>query len=99
MGFECICWYLRVLRVLRIFEGFEGLEEIDLEYTRTDVLYYIEVRWLNKLNKGSMASRMYDLLPKICECFQNNKMVKKFPFIFDDVQALHLAFLSDMFTS
>ena len=99
MGFECICRYLRVLRVLRIFEGFEGfegLEEIDLEYTRTDVLYYIEVRWLNI---GSMASRMYDLLPKICEFFQNNNMVKKFPFIFDDVQALHLAFLSDMFTS
>ena len=43
-----------------------------------------------------MASRMYYLLPKIREYFQNKNMVEKFPFIFDEVWALRLAFFSDI---
>ena len=41
------------------------LEEIDSEYT--NVLYYTEVRWLSK---GSVASRMYYLLPKFADFFK-----------------------------
>ena len=67
------------------------LEEMDSEYT--NVLYYTEVRWLSK---GSMASRMYYLFLKIREFFQNNNMVEKFAFLFDDAWALHLAFLSNI---
>ena len=43
-----------------------------------------------------MASRMYYLLPKIREFFQNNNIVEKFAFLFDDAWALYLAFLSDI---